>query len=90
MVLIRIRNKNTNKTYNNTGDGLTDTITTTPIADCPAMSFVFGCCLSTNKYQKYKSVELGDQLLWGHRLPVTALALSARGLDNIYNIYDTM
>ena len=58
MVLIRIRNKNTNKTYNNTGDGLTDTITTTPIADCPAMSFVFGCCLSTNKYQKYKSVEL--------------------------------
>ena len=34
-------------------------------ADCPAMSFVFVCWHSsviTNKYQKYKSVELGDQL----------------------------
>ena len=42
------------------------------LADCPAMSFVFVFCIcrstgvttanSTNKYQKYKSVELGDQL----------------------------
>ena len=29
------------------------------LADCPAMSFVFVCW---HKYQKYKSVELGDQL----------------------------
>ena len=31
-------------------------------AGCPAMSFVFVCWHTTNKYQKYKSVELGDQL----------------------------
>ena len=30
-----------------------------PPADCPAMSFVF---VYWQKYQKYKSVELGDQL----------------------------
>ena len=34
------------------------------ISNSPAMSFVFISChlLSTNEYQKYKSVELGDQL----------------------------
>ena len=35
-------------------------------AGCLAMSFVFVCChtnKNTNKYQKYKSVELGDQLV---------------------------
>ena len=33
------------------------------VADCPAMSFVFVCWhITKNKYQKYKSVQLGDQL----------------------------
>ena len=32
------------------------------VADCPAMCFVI-CLLTTNRYQKYKSVELGDQLV---------------------------
>ena len=27
-----------------------------------------------------------ESLLWGHRLPVTALALSARGLDKDVNL----
>ena len=31
------------------------------VADCPAN--VFCICLSRNKYQKYKLVELGDQLV---------------------------
>ena len=35
------------------------------VADYPAMSFVF-----VSKYQKYKSVELGDQLIpWVHKTP---------------------
>ena len=32
------------------------------VADCPC--YIFCICMLTNKYQKYKPVELEDQLLW--------------------------
>ena len=43
---------------------ITTTITITILSSSSRLPcYVFCICLLTNKYQKYKSVELGDQLL---------------------------
>ena len=55
------------------------------ISNSPAMSFVFISChlLSTNEYQKYKSVELGDQL----HLQLIRNVISEKGYSGAKNTW---